>query len=68
MYFYIYNGPVYQFGKIINSKWNAQTMAVSDAKAYSNLVYQYKNRHDLLSTSRIQLDKKKLTKMEESPI
>ena len=39
---YIYNGPVLCFDKVVVSKWKAETTAVSEAKARSNMIFQYK--------------------------
>ena len=41
---YAYIGPVLVFGKITNSKWSGETLAVSFNKAKSNLMYQYKKQ------------------------
>lgn len=39
---YTYNGPVLEFDKIIANCWRAKTAAVSEAKARTNLAYQFK--------------------------
>lgn len=39
---YSYDGPVKEFNKIISDHWHGSTCAVSEKKARSNLVYQYK--------------------------
>lgn len=39
---YSYNGPVMEFDKCIEHDWKAETTAVSEKKAKSNLIYQYK--------------------------
>lgn len=52
---YIYDGPVKSFGKIINDHWVAETMAVSDKKAKSNLSFRYKKEHNLSAESKIEL-------------
>ena len=42
MTLYSYNGPVLEFDKIVANNWQAQTYAVSEAKARTNLAYQFK--------------------------
>jgi len=37
---YFYEGPILRFGKPVSSRWKAQTMAVSPAKAKSNFAWQ----------------------------
>lgn len=44
---YVYNGPVKSFYDILASHWKAETIAESEAKARSNLTYQYKKAHGL---------------------
>lgn len=39
---YIYQGPVMEFGRLIEDRWKGETLAVSEKKARSNLAYQYK--------------------------
>ena len=57
-YIYVYNGPVKQFGRIINESWTAETSAVSASKALSNLAYRYKKERGLTAGAKIELDKK----------
>lgn len=52
---YSYYGPVKEFGTIVSNKWSAETVAASDKKARSNLVYQYKKSHGLTSDCKITL-------------
>lgn len=42
MTLYSYNGPVLEFDKIIANRYQAQTYAVSEAKARTNIAYQFK--------------------------
>ena len=42
MALYSYDGPVLEFDKIVANRWQAQTYAVSEAKARTNLAYQFK--------------------------
>lgn len=52
---YRYEGPVKEFDKIISSKWTAETRAVSEAKARSNLVFRFKTLTGRAKTSKISL-------------
>ena len=52
---YAYDGPVTQFGKIINWNWYGETAAVSDKKAKSNLIFQYKEQYDFKPYAKIEL-------------
>lgn len=43
---YIYNGPVMEFNRLIADRWKGETIAPSESKARSNLIYQFKtNNH-----------------------
>ena len=55
MYQYSYEGPVKEFDTTINPRWKATTYAPSEAKARSNLTYQYKKTHNKSSDSKIKL-------------
>lgn len=55
---YRYSGPVYEFDQCITSKWTAETIAVSEAKAKNNLTYRYKKEHCLPANSSITLPNK----------
>lgn len=46
MYRYTYNGPVYEFDKLIASNWNGETCAPSEARARTNLAYQFKKQNN----------------------
>lgn len=50
-----YEGPVLYLGNVIQRYWCAATYAVSDKKARSNLVYQYKVEHGLPINASIDL-------------
>ena len=52
---YEYYGPVYEFNTCINECWSGTTRAVSERKARSNLIYQYKKSHNRTADSRIRL-------------
>lgn len=44
---YFYDGPVMRYGKVVNPRWRAETMAESVAKAKSNLAYRYRKEMGL---------------------
>ena len=55
MYRYTYNGPVYEFDKLIASNWNGETCAPSEARARTNLAYQFKKLNNRTAGSKILL-------------
>lgn len=55
MTLYSYNGPVLAFDKIVTNQWQAQTYAVSEAKARTNLAYQFKIETGRVPRSKITL-------------
>lgn len=57
---YIYEGPVMSFNGNITNKWTGSTVAPSESKAKSNLIYQYKKAHGLLPSAKINLPGKLL--------
>jgi len=50
---YIYDGPVMAFGKCIDNNLKADTYAVSEKKAKSNIAYQYKKEHGKMPATKI---------------
>lgn len=52
---YKYEGPVMVFNTCIANRWESETMATSAIKAKSNLTYQYKKKHNLRATAKIDL-------------
>ena len=52
---YAYNGPVMEFDICIMNHWKGETMASSEAKARSNLAYQFKKQHNRVAGSKISL-------------
>lgn len=52
---YMYSGPVEEFGRCIDSKWSAETVASSEKKARSNLVFRYKAETGRAPYSKISL-------------
>ena len=58
MHTYIYEGPVMRFENCIANKWRGETIATSEIKARSNLIYQFKKQNKLEPNSKITLPKK----------
>ncbi len=52
---YQYNGPVMRFDQCVDHKWKATTIAVSEAKAKSNLIYRYKKENGLAPNAKVSL-------------
>lgn len=52
---YIYEGPVTVFDKCVENRWRGETYAVSEAKARSNLTYQWKKRNNLVANTVVKL-------------
>lgn len=52
---YIYNGPVLYFNQCICDRYFGETVAVSPAKAKSNLAYRFKKENGLVQTSKVSL-------------
>lgn len=52
---YIYNGPVLHFNRIVANNWKAETTAVSEAKARSNMIFQYKKIAGLAPYAKVTL-------------
>lgn len=52
---YSYTGPVMIFDLCITSWWEASTHAVSEKKARSNLVYQFKKKYNYGVNTKISL-------------
>ena len=55
---FIYRGPVFSFGRIINNSFEAKTIAVRSKKALSNLAYTYKKQFGLISSAKVELNPK----------
>lgn len=53
---YIYDGPVYLFNERVNDNWHGETMAISEKKAKSNLIYQYKRQTNRTKDCKIRLN------------
>lgn len=52
---YLYDGPVMEFGTCISNRWRGTTYAVSERKARSNLVYQFKKKNNRVPGAKITL-------------
>lgn len=52
---YSYEGPVMIFDNIVTPRWKAQTTAPSEAKARSNLAFQWKKEYGRIAASRVTL-------------
>ena len=63
MYRYSYRGPVMIFDRCVADKWEGVTMASSEKKARSNLMYQFKKQAGLDIGSRISLPGKVSTEL-----
>lgn len=50
---WIYDGPVISFGKCICQKWHGETIAPTESKARSNLVYQFKKENKLVAGAKV---------------
>lgn len=52
---YTYKGPVKEFDTIVRNHWEASTLAVSEKKARSNLIFQYKQETKRAPNAKITL-------------
>lgn len=52
---YYYEGPVMEFGNCVNHRWKGETVAPSEKKARSNLIYQYKKQSNRIQQTKITL-------------
>lgn len=52
---YVYEGPVMRFEDCVQRKWYGETYAVSEKKAKSNLVYQWKKKNHYSPSAKINL-------------
>ena len=50
---YSYKGAVYVFGSLVSTHWEASTWAVSEAKAVSNLKYQFRKHAGVVNSAPI---------------
>lgn len=52
---YVYNGPVTEFNRCIANNWHSSTLAVSEKKARSNLIFQFKREYGKAPNAQISL-------------
>lgn len=52
---YSYKGPVCEFGKLVQNNWSGETIAVSESKARSNLIFQWKKKNNRPAYSKVTL-------------
>lgn len=52
---YMYRGPVMAFNTLMANNWSGETMASSEAKARSNLEYQYKKKNNWVAQTKVTL-------------
>ena len=52
---YYYEGPVMEFNKCLSERWFGETYAATEAKAKSNLAYQFKQNNNRMATAKITL-------------
>ena len=50
---YSYDGPVMEFDRLIANRWHGETMAKSESKAKSNLLYQFKTQNHRMPGAKI---------------
>ena len=55
MTLYSYDGPVLEFDRIVANHWRGQTYAACEAKARSNLAFQFKRDTGRVPRSKITL-------------
>lgn len=52
---YLYDGPVMEFDRCIDDHWKGETMAPTEAKARTNLIYQFKKSQGKVPATKISL-------------
>lgn len=52
---YVYDGPVMEFDNCVADHWKGETMAPSEQKARSNLIYQFKKKNNKVNDTKIKL-------------
>jgi hypothetical protein len=62
MALYLYDGPVLEFDRPVAKRWQGQTYAASEAKARTNLAFQYKKENGKVPRTRITLPGKIVVK------
>lgn len=52
---YVYEGPVFEFDRMLVDRWRGETTAPSEKKALSNLTYQYKMKNNRVAGAKVTL-------------
>lgn len=52
---YLYDGPVMMFDRCVAEHWHGCTYAVSEKKAKSNLIYQFKKSNNRMPNTKVSL-------------
>ena len=52
---YTYDGPVVAFDRCIAHRWKASTYAISESKARSNFMYQFKKQFNKTANCKVSL-------------
>lgn len=52
---YSYKGPVMEFDRLVANNWESETIATSEKKARSNLIYQFKKKNNRIPSTKISL-------------
>ena len=63
---YIYDGCVLLFDNIITTNWHGETMAPTEAKAISNLMFQFKKQNRLAPSAKVSLNASDIKCVEET--
>lgn len=61
MQLYKYSGPVMEFDRCVFNKYEARTYAASEAKAKSNIAFQFKKKFGMMPNTRVTLPGKLTT-------
>lgn len=65
MALYSYDGPVLEFDRCIANRWQGQTYAASEAKARTNLAFQFKRDTGRVPRTKITLPGKIIAEGDE---
>lgn len=61
---YVYEGPVYEFGRCVSDRWKGETVAYSKAKAINNLKFQFKKQTNKLPAANISISNTAVKKID----
>lgn len=56
--YYMFEGGVYHYDRLLTAKWATGTYAVSEKQARNNILYQYKKKFKLMQNVQLKLDGK----------